>query len=201
MALKMGSLSLDRLRLSNLYSAYFGMSPREQTIALAVSAAVLVLIIVLPVTIASSRIGKLENEVAQGKSQLREIMHAIDSYNQKKAQLGQLQQTLAGGFDSSISTTLETIADQSGIKDKIDSLKEKPAAPSDLFDEASVDVRLKKVTLQQTIDFLYAIEHHQEKMLRLKQLSMKTRFDNKQEFDVSFTVSTYRLLEGVTEGV
>lgn len=201
MALKVGSLSLERLKFSNLYSAYFGMSPREQTAALIGAAVALVLVVVLPVAVASGRIGKLEKEVQQGRVQLREIMRAIDSYNRKKATLSQMQQTLAGGFDSSISTTLESIADQSGIKDKIDSLKEKPSTPSDLFDVASVDVRLKRVTLEQVVDFLYQIEHHPEKMLRLRQLSIKPRFDNKQEMDVSFTVSTYRLLEGATEGV
>ncbi len=201
MALKMGSLGLDRLKIANLYSAYFAMSPREQTVSLIGAAVVVILVVVLPITVASSRIGKLERESAQGRTQLREIIRAIESYDTKKAQLTQMQQSLAGGFDSSISTTLETIAEQSGIKDRIDSLKEKPAAPSDLFEEASVDVRLKRVTLQQTLDFLFAIENHPEKLLRLKQLSMKPRFDNKQEMDVNFTVSTYRLLEGVAEGV
>lgn len=201
MALKVGNFSFERFRIANITSAYFAMSPREQTVALAGAAVVLVLVIVLPITIASGRIGRLEKEVALGRTQQREIVRAIDGYSQKKAQLTQLQQTLAGGFDSSISTTLESMAEQAGIKDKIDSLKEKAAAPSDLFEEASVDVRLKRVTLQQTIDFLYAIEHNQDKMLRLRQLSIKPRFDNKQELDVAFTVSTYRLLEGATEGV
>lgn len=201
MALKIGSISLERFKVANLYSAYFGMSPREQTMALVVAAALLLLIIVLPTTIASSRISKLEREVSEGGKQFREVVHAIESYDQKKGQLAQLQQVLAGGFDQSLSTTLEALADQTGIKDKIDSLKEKAVAPSDMFEEASVDVRLKRVTLGQLLDFLYAIEHHPEKILRLKGLSIKPRFDNKQELDVSFSVSTYRLLEGAAEGV
>ena len=201
MALKVGSFSLGRLKIANITAAYFAMSPREQTVALAGAAVVLVLIVVRPIAIASGRIGKLEREVAQGRTQQKEIVRAIDGYVQKKAQLTQLQQTLAGGFDSSISTTLESMAEQAGIKDKIDSLKEKAAAPSDLVDEASVDVRLKRVALQQTVDFLYAIEHNPDKMLRIRQLSIKPRFDNKQELDVAFTVSTYRLLEGATEGI
>lgn len=201
MVLKAGAFSLDRFRISNLYSAYFGMSPREQTIALVGAGVAIILVIVLPVAIASSRIGKLEREVADGRRQFKEVVRAIEAYDRKRAQLAGLQQQLVGGYDQQISTTLESIAEQNGIKDRIDSLKEKAAAPSDLFEEASVDVRLKRVSLQQLIDFLYAIEHHPEKMLRLKQLSVKPRFDNKQDLDVSFTVSTYRLLEGATEGV
>lgn len=201
MVLKAGAFSFDRFRISNLYSAYFGMSPREQTIALVGAGVAIILVIVLPIAVASSRIGKLEREVADGRRQFKEVVRAIEAYNRKRSQLAGLQQQLAGGYDQQISTTLESIAEQNGIKDQIDSLKEKAAAPSDLFEEASVDVRLKRVSLQQLIDFLYAIEHHPEKMLRLRQLSVKPRFDNKQDLDVSFTVSTYRLLEGATEGV
>lgn len=201
MLLKFRGLSLDRFKPSNLYNAYLAMTPREQTLALITAIVVFVMVIVLPVTVATNRIGRLENKVEGGKKQLKEIMHAIESYDQKRAQLAQMQQLFASGFDSALSTTIESQADTNGIKDKIDSLKEKAAAPSDIFDEASVDVRLRKITLQQLVDFLYALENHPEKVLRLKQLSIKTRYDNKQQLDASFTVSTYRLLEGTTEGI
>jgi len=54
-------------------------------------------------------------------------------------------------------------------------------------------VRLSKVTLPQLIDFLYSIEYDKTRLLRVKELRLRTRFDNKQLFDVSFQVSTYRL--------
>lgn len=200
MALKIGRFSLERLSVENIYSTYLGMTSREQTIALVSAAVVVVMIIIMPIAVASSRITRLEKELADGNKQFREIIHTLDSYNTEKAKLTGLEKMLSSGFDSSISSTLEALAEKSGIKDKIDSLKEKPSAPSEILDEASVDVRLKKVNLQQLVDFLYAIQNDPDKLLVLKQLSMKTRFDNKQELDVSFTVSTFRMLEGATEG-
>lgn len=200
MALKAGSISLDRLKVQNLYNAYLGMQPREQTMALIAAAVILVLIVVLPVMVASGKIKKLERSIDEGNSQLKNITREIDDLNEAKVQLKQVEGTLAGGFDASISTTLETLAGKTGIKDRIDSLKEKPAAPSDLFDEASVDVRLKKVTLAELIDYLYSIEQNPERLLRLKRLEVKPRYDNKKEFDVSFQVSTYRLLEAAGAG-
>lgn len=200
MALKVGTFSLERLKVENLYNAYLGMTAREQTMALIGAAVVVILVVVLPVTVASSRISKLQREVNAGSSQLRDIMRAIESYDQRKAELEGTLQFLAGGFDSSISTTLESLAEKEGIQDRIDSLKEKAAAPSEIYDEASVDVRLKRVSLQQLVNFLYAIENQPDKVLRLKQISVKSRFDKKDQLDVSFTVSTYRLLEGAGEG-
>ncbi len=200
MALKVGTFSLERLKVENLYNAYLGMTAREQTMALIGAAVVVILVVVLPVTVASSRISKLQREVNAGSSQLRDIMRAIESYDQRKAELEGTLQFLAGGFDSSISTTLESLAEKEGIQDRIDSLKEKAAAPSEIYDEASVDVRLKRVSLQQLVNFLYAIENQPDKVLRLKKISVKSRFDKKDQLDVSFTVSTYRLLEGAGEG-
>jgi Sec-independent protein translocase protein TatA len=200
-ALKVGSFSIKQLRLEKLYNIYFGMSPREQTFALIGAAIVLVLVVVLPVVVASSRISRLENDMAQGKRQFRDVIRAIESFNERKAELSKLQQTLAGGFDSSLSTTIESIAEKNNMKDQIDSLKAKSASPSDLFEESSVDVRLKRVELKPLIDFLYAIENDPEKMLRVKTLSIKPRFDEKKQLDITLTVSTYRFLEGAAEGL
>lgn len=198
---RLDSLNLKQLRVESIYNAYFGMGPREQTFALVGAAVVLVLVVVLPIYIASSRIGKLERELDQGKSQFRDVIRAIDAYNGRQAELAGLQQTLAGGYDASISTTIESIAEKNGMKDQIDSLKAKATAPSDLFEESAVDVRIRKVELKSLIDFLYAIENDPEKMLRIKTLNMKPRFDSKNLMDVSLTISTYRFLEGVGEGV
>lgn len=200
MALKAGSINLDRLKIQNLYNTYLGLQPREQTIALIAAGIILVLVVILPVMAASGKIDKLGKAIDDGNSQLKNITREIDDLNDAKVQLKDVESTLAGGFDASLSTTLETLAGKAGIKDRIDSLKEKPAAPSDLFDEASVDGRLKKVTLNELVDYLYSIEEDPEKLLRLKRLQIKPRYDNKKEFDVSFQVSTYRLLEAPGAG-
>jgi Sec-independent protein translocase protein TatA len=196
----LSSLNIKDLKLERIYNAYFGMSPREQTFALVGAIVVVVLVVILPVYVASNRISRLERDLAQGRRQFRDVMRTIDVYNGHRAELAGLQQTLAGGYDSSISTTIEAIAEKNNMKDQIDSLKAKATAPSDLFEESAVDVRIRRVELKPLIDFLYAIENDPEKMLRIKTLNMKPRFDSKKLVDVSFTVSTYRFLEGAGEG-
>ena len=197
----LSSLNIKDLKLERIYNAYFGMSPREQTFALVGAIIVVVLVVILPVYVASNRISRLEQDLVQGRRQFRDVMRTIDAYNGHRVELAGLQQTLAGGYDSSISTTIESIAEKNNMKDQIDSLKAKATAPSDLFEESAVDVRIRRVELKPLIDFLYAIENDPEKMLRIKTLNMKPRFDSKKLVDVSFTVSTYRFLEGVGEGL
>lgn len=194
MDLKLGNISLDRLKLQNLYNVYLGLAPREQTIALVGSIVVAVLVVTLPIFLASNKLSRMGKDIEDAHGRIKQIMYEIDKLNDLKAGLAEVESKLEGGFDAAISTTLESLAGENGISEKIDSLKEKPVAPSDLFDEASVDVRLKKVTLQELVNFLFAIEQNPQKLLRLKQLELKPRYDNVKEFDVSFQVSTFRLL-------
>ena len=56
MALRLGSINLKKIKLESIYNAYFGMTPREQTFALVGAAVVIVLVVVLPVFVASSRL-------------------------------------------------------------------------------------------------------------------------------------------------
>lgn len=195
MDLKLSSLNLDKLKFTNLYNTYLGLTSREQTIALIVAGAILVLIVLLPVTVASRKLSSLEKDIDKANDQLREVVREIDRYQEIRGQLRVAEEKLMGGFDSSIATTMEALASRAGIGDRIDSLKEKPTAASDLFDELTVDVRLKRVGLKELIAYLHSIEQNPDKLLRLKKLEIKPRFDNKKQLNVSFSVSTYRLLE------
>ena len=130
MDLRLGNINLERLKLQNLYNVYLGMTPREQTMALIGTVIILILVVVLPVMVASGKITKLEKSIDRGNKQIKEIIREIDQLNEAKSQLSQVQSLLAGGFDASISTTLENLASQNGIQDRIDSLKEKPVSPS-----------------------------------------------------------------------
>ena len=201
MAFKLGNIDFKGLKLESVYNAYFGMSPREQTFALAGAVMAVVLIIVLPVYVAGSRIGRLERELEDGRKQLRDVVRSIDGFNAKRSELAGLQQALAGGFEASIASTVEIIADRNGMKEQIDSLRAKSVPPSDLYEESAVDVRLRRVRLEPLINLLHDIQNEPDKVLSVKGLTIKPRFDSKSEMDVSFSVSTYRLIEGVTEGL
>ncbi len=195
MALKLGNIDLSQLKLANLYNTYLGMTSRDQTVALIVVGIILVLVVALPVTVASGKIDRLKQDLAKSSTQLKDLERAIGRYQDAQTELRAKEQQLSGGFDSAVATTLEGLASKAGIADRIDSLKEKPSATSDIVDEVAVDVRIKKVSLSELVSYLQSIEQDPDKLLRLSMLDIKPRYDNKKELDVSFAVSTYRLLE------
>lgn len=193
MALKRGGL--DQLRPENIYNVFLGLQPREQTMALVGAVAMVVLLIVIPITLANSRLGKLQKTIDQGRTQMGDIVRAIEDYNQKKSELSAIEGRLRSGFDASLSSSIESLASQAGLKENVDSLKERPSVPSDLYNEVAIEVRLSKLTLKQLTDFLYQIEHSPTRVLKVDKLRIKPRFDNKQQLDASFDVLTYQLQE------
>jgi hypothetical protein len=193
MALKSKYSFLKRFDFGTLYNTFLGLQPREQIFAL-VGAGVLVLVVFgLPFSLASGKLGSLEKQIGQGHDKQRGVLRELERYNQLQQELKGIESQISGGFDATITTTMEQLAEKSGIKDRIDNIKERAATPSELFDELAVDVRLTKVTIPQLVDYLYNIEHHPELFLRIKQIQIKRRYDNKQLMDVTFQASTYRL--------
>lgn len=187
---------LERLNLSSLYNIFLGLPPERQTLAIVGGIVALSFIILLPISLSSSKISNMEKLLGKHKKEMGDIVYEIEEYDRAKTRLEMMTENLKTGFDTALSTTLESAAGRIGIQGSIESLKEKPVVPTELFDELAVEVRLSKVTLEQLIDFLHSVENDRSKLLRVKDLRMKTRFDNKQLFDVSFQVSTYRLQEG-----
>ncbi|MFH1652652.1 MAG: hypothetical protein ABIE74_01195 [Pseudomonadota bacterium] len=190
--MKLGNFDFERLSPANLYNSYLGMSAREQTFTLVAAAVILVLVIILPVTMAIGKLSSLNSEIDDGREKMSNIVGEIESYNKIQAQYDSLRKRLISNYGVSISTVLENMAEKAGIKDKIDSLKEVGGKEADM-EELSVDVRLRKVSLPELVNFLYEIENYKDANFRLKQLEVRTRYDNKQELNVSFTVSTFQV--------
>lgn len=193
MSLKSKYAILERFNIETLYNTFLGLQSREQLIALAAAGALLIFIVVVPISLASGKLSTMESAISSGREHINDVVREIGEYNKARSQLSAIESQLKSGFDTSISTTLENLASQAGMKDNVDSLKEKPLVPSDIFDEASVDVRISRVTLSQLVDFLYKIEGEKTRVLRIKQLQVKPRYDNKKLLDASFQVSTFKL--------
>lgn len=194
---KIGNFDLERLSPSNLYNSYLGMSGREQTYALVGVVAFLILIIVIPVVVATTKLSSMREQIEIGEGNIKRIVAEIEGYNQMKARYEGLKLKLMSSNSVSIPSVLEGLAEKEGIKDLIDSVKNRTGGKDgELMDEMEVDVRMRKVSLNKLISYLYAIERYPEAKLRLTTLEIRPRYDNKSELNIAFTVSTYQIPEG-----
>lgn len=185
---------LQQINIEALYNTFLGLQPKEQIYTLVGLGVALLLLIGLPLTLASSKLGGLEKEIIEGREQQREILRELEAYQQIKGQLNQLEKNISQGYDARLTTTIDQLAEESGIKDRIDNIKERGATSTEIFDEISVDVRLTKVTVPQLMDYLYKIEYHPTLFLKIQEIQIKRRYDNKQLLDVPILrVATYRI--------
>lgn len=185
---------LGRLNIEDLYNAFLGLEQRQQVLAVGGAVLMLLALIIVPVTCATSKLGDLESEYDKNKKEWDSFMGRIGTYQAGKEALAQKRDQIGrGGLSGSLTTIVETLARESEIGDKIERLK--PAtgdSSSEYFDEEGVDVVLSGVSLSQAVSFLYKVENYQPP-LRLKNLQLKTRYGKRNELTATMRIMTLKL--------
>ena len=192
-----GKYSLkERLKIDEIYETFIGLGQREQIMALVGAAVVVLLIIVIPISCASSKLGKMEKQIRDHEKNVSKVLEKITQYNHAQAKLDSVEKSIRPKSQVQLTTRLESLATQSGIGRSIDSLKEKPGTPGEDYEEVVVAVRMSKLTLSQIMEFLYGIESQKDLSLKINRMQIKSRYDNRSQFDVNFEVSTLVSTQG-----
>ena len=69
-------------------------------------------------------------------------------------------------------------------------MQEKRGGTNEAYREKKVEVSLKNVTLEQTVNYLYSIESA-DQLFTIKSMRIRTRSDGSNLLDVTFTVSSF----------
>ncbi|MBL7684416.1 MAG: hypothetical protein JNK65_00045 [Deltaproteobacteria bacterium] len=195
----MAKMSLkEKLNVEDLYNQFLGMDQQQRLITLGGIAFVLILLIVIPVSCASSKISKSEKNIMNHEKNMDELVSRIKDYQAVQEKVKAVEGQWAGRSKVSLSTALESLSQQSGLDKNIDSIKAQPpsAGEKDILEEHVAAVRLSRAPLPQAIDFLYKIESYPQAGFKVKKLQIKPRYDSRQLFDLNFEVSTFALKEG-----
>lgn len=182
---------LSQFKFENLYNQFLGLQPREQTMTLAGVGIAVVLVIVAPIWWASGNLGTLQRALDQGQSSMNDIVREIDEYNKRNSELTALETRLRTGFDANANVTLENLAKQASIE--YDIRAKSSTVPKDAYNESSVEVKLKKVTLRQLVDYLYQIEYGPNRIMHIDHLRLKPTYGNRQQLDAQFDVISFEL--------
>jgi len=181
----------ERLNIEELYNTFIGFAPREQVLVGVGIAVVLLLLVIVPMSCASSKLSKLEKQIDSHEKNVSKVVDKITELQQVQGKMKAVETRIRPKSQVQLTTKLEALATQSGIGQNIDSLKEVPGTPGEDFEEMVVGVRLSKLSLSQLIEFLYGIESQNDLSLQIKRLQLKPRYDNRQQFDANFEVSTF----------
>jgi general secretion pathway protein M len=170
------------------------LRPRERAFVIVAGVAVLVTVLYMVVIDPLlKRTATLDRQIVNAQRQLKELYTLQQDYLRQKSvidrintQLKQQQRNFA------IFSRLEEVARQTGVQNKIQSMKPTISPPNDAYREESVEIKMEGVTLEQLIPYLHQVENSPQ-LLKIKRLDIKPRNDNRQILTVTFRVSVFTL--------
>ncbi|CAG0962803.1 hypothetical protein MYXO_00851 [Myxococcaceae bacterium] len=178
--------------LNRLRTQLQSLTPRERILLGAVGALAGVSLITFglvgPVLAARS---DARARVEAAEQELEAVRRLRQEYSRAHSTLSGVEERIQRGPAGNLLTTLESLAQSSSVK--IDSMEPQAAASSDRYRETRVQVVLKSVTLAQTVSYLQRLEETPQP-LSIKNLRLRTRSDNPELLDVTFTVSSFEVV-------
>jgi general secretion pathway protein M len=174
---------------SRLVAAFEDLSGRERILVLSAGGLLVFGIVyagmVMPAIAASDR---AEQRRFSAEQQLTAMTRLREEFDDVHYRLTSVEDRIRTGPKGNLRTTLESLAKQALVK--IESMEPQSSPAHELYRENKVEVDLKSVTLSQTVNYLHQIESAQQ-VLSVKSLRIRTRPDNPELLDVTFTVSSF----------
>ena len=130
----------------------------------------------------------VEQRVAAAQQQLELLERLHRRFEEVNGRLSAVEQRIANGARGNLRTELETLATRASVK--IESMEPQSSPAHERYRETKVEVGLREVSLPQTVRYLHEIEASQQ-VLSVKTLRIRTRSDDPELLDVTFTVSSF----------
>ena len=178
--------------IARLRTAFLGLAPRER---LFVSiAGGLVLLALAYALIVSPILGAIERGAVrrQAADQELHVMNRLArEFQEIQQRLGDVENRIRSSPRGNLRTTLETLASEAAVK--VESMEPQASPANEVYRETKVEVGLKSVDLASTVSYLHQIEAAPQ-VLSVKSLRIRTRPDQSNLLDVTFTVSSFEPL-------
>jgi type II secretory pathway component PulM len=165
------------------------LSARERTLLTAMGITFVAMTVVIVGFVITDGLATLEDRNADSRQALRDLETQRDSYLKSKAKAAQLE-TRMGKTPVQLQGFLEQVGKDAGVE--IPESDEQAAQPTgkSQFQERSVTLRLKQVTLESLTKFMRGIETGPN-LVVITALNIKTRDDKHQDLEVEMTVTTW----------
>ncbi len=179
-------------------NVFQNLGTREKIFVIGAAVALLLtLLFLLIVDPLLDRSARLDRQIVSAQRQLQELRTLQREYRNRREVLDKINDRLRRQKDFSLFSLLETLARQTGTREKILYMKPTVSPPNDAYEEESVEIKMEGVTLEQLIQYLYQVENSPQ-FLKIKRLYIKPRFDNRQSLTAIFRVSNFTPKDGTS---
>lgn len=175
--------------LARLRAWFDGLAQREKLlVAAAGGLTVLVLVWALAVRpLIAVRAGAIARAEA-AEQQAEAVRELRRRYDEVAGRLAGVEARIQSGPQANLFATLESLAQQSAVK--VDAMEPRTAPASEQYRETKVQITLDHATLPQVVAYLHKIESAPQ-LLSVKSLRLRTRTDQPELLEVTFTVSSF----------
>ncbi len=132
----------------------------------------------------------LETRIDSRRQQVEEMQRLAARYQRLQRQVRTAQNRPSRRPDFSLFSFVETLTENLGVRERLVSLRPHQGSSGGEFREESVEIKLERLTLEQLVQLLYGLEKG-EAALQVKNMRLKTRFDDRSRFDATLFVSRY----------
>jgi len=178
--------------LEKLGSLWNTLSRRDRRLLVVMVLGVTLFIGYFVVTGVRSKVRGLETSVTAQQRDLNTINSMIADLEESRARMAELETQLGGFQDFSVSGFLENTGDELKIADNIKGINDQGLTEGPFFDEHRYEVVLKKVTLEQLVNYLYKVQSAKEPM-RIDRLTIRSNTRNREELSANVEVVFSRL--------
>lgn len=167
---------------------------RDRRALIILGAAAAVLVLYFLIHFFTSGTERLEKKAMVLDSELRKVQALSTEYEQSKKRVSELSGKIKKE-DEPLISVLEKVLLSENIERQNFSIRDVNTRGSDeeeLFEEKSVDVELKRISLEDLVDILYKIQTKQS-FLKVSNLSITTKVKNPESVNVKLRVSTFEI--------
>ena len=144
----------------------------------------------------SSGTDRLEKRVVQLESELGRVQELKTEYEESQKKIAVLSSKIKEE-DEPLISIVEQILLSENLDRKNFSIRDvnlRTSTSEDFYEERSIDVELKNISLKDLVDVLYKIQNAPS-FLKVSNLNLSTKFDRSDSMTVKLRVSTFRFKE------
>jgi hypothetical protein len=180
-----------RARLTQFATAFERLSGREQIMVVFMIIALITMIVGFGGYFVNKDLDGKEKRIAAKIEKLKEIAALRGDYQRRLAEQKRVADDVRRNKETRILSYLESLSKKANIELKNASERQGEATGSDLVKEEAAEVMIQNVSLDRLYEFLRQIEEG-NRLVKVRRLKIKTRFDNKEMLDASVTVGTFK---------
>ncbi|MGE4580607.1 MAG: type II secretion system protein GspM [Desulfuromonadales bacterium] len=132
---------------------------------------------------------RFDSQITSRQRQMGEIQQLRQEFLRLNQRIAQAEAQLARARSFSLFSFVEEAGARIASRENLVSMRPQPASEQNGFREEAVEIKLEKIRLDQLVQLLYEIETT-EAFLRVKNLRVKTRFDNRSQLDATLVIAS-----------